>query len=129
MNDKWKLLSNLALVIIVTGCASTGQNFDESKVSQIKKGETTEAELTQMFGQPTNRSISSEGTTMLMWTYVEARVKGESFIPFAGAFVGGTTSKQKTLSVNLGPDGKVQNFSSTAGGMETRQTTQGVPNK
>ncbi len=32
MKGTWKLLSNLALLIFLAGCASTGQNFDESKV-------------------------------------------------------------------------------------------------
>lgn len=110
-------------------CASTGENFDVSKVSQIKKGETTEADLVQMFGQPVNRALISEGTTTLTWMYSEARVKGESFIPYAGPWLGGTRSHNKMLTVTLGPDGRVASFSSTAGGMETRQTTQDEPKK
>ena len=114
-----------ASVALLGGCASTGNNFDESKVSQIKKGETTEAQLIQMFGEPQSRGVNSEGVTTLMWMYTESSVKGESFIPYAGAFVGGSRHKQKTLNVTL-LDGKVQSFSSSAGGMETRGTTQAV---
>lgn len=124
-----KILGSLMVGLIIAGCASTGQNFDESKVSQIKKGQTTEAELVQMFGQPTNRAISSEGTTMLTWMYIESRVKGESFIPGVGGFVGGTNSKQKYLTATLGPDGTVQNYTSSSGGTETRQTTQDAQKK
>ena len=64
-----------------------------------------------------------------MWLYSEARVKGESFIPYAGPLVGGTRSAQKNLTVTLGADGKVVSFASSAGGLETRQTAQGVPKK
>src|SRR6266567_1214436 len=82
-----------ALFAILTGCMSVGRNFEESKVSQIKKGETTEADLVQMFGAPQNRTLNSEGQTILTWMYSQSNVKGESFIPFAGAFVGGTDTK------------------------------------
>ena len=114
---------------LIVGCASTGNNFDDSKVSQIKKGETTEADLLQMFGQPQSRSLNSEGQTILTWSYVEARVKGETFIPYAGAFMGGSTSAHKMLTVVL-LAGKVASFNSTAGGTETRQNqVQDVPKK
>jgi outer membrane protein assembly factor BamE (lipoprotein component of BamABCDE complex) len=125
-----KLTLQLAIItiagVILAGCASVGNNFDENKVSQIRKGETTEADLVQMFGQPQGRGMNSEGQANLTWMYTQANVKGESFIPFAGAFVGGTQSKSKTLTVVL-QDGKVKSFTSSGGGMESRGTTQDVP--
>ena len=130
MKSTTNILICAATAFWLIGCASTGQNFDESKVSQIKKGETTEADLVQMFGQPENRAVNSEGTTTLTWNYFEARVKGETFIPYAGPFLGGSRSKQKMLSVTLGPDGKVASFSSSAGGSEFRSgQVQDLPKK
>jgi len=61
-----------------------------------------------------------------MWMYAESTIKGESFIPYAGAFMGGSRSKMKVLTVNLA-DNKVTNFSYSGGGSETRGTTQGTP--
>lgn len=119
---------SVAAVILIIGCASTGNNFDESKVTQIKKGVTTEPELIQMFGPPETRGVNSEGQVNLTWSYTEARVKGESFIPYAGVFMGGTKSAHKMLMVSLGSDGKVTSFSSTAGGTESRDNqVQAVP--
>ena len=133
MNTQLKAILTLSLAVIinilVTGCASTGTNFDQSKVSQIKKGETTEADVIQMFGQPENRSVNSDGIVSLTWMYHESKVKGQSFIPYAGTFMGGTRSKGKTLMVMLGADGKVTSFSSSGGGSESRGTTQDVPKK
>lgn len=126
MNSKIKLAISTALTAALVGCASVGKNYDESKVSQIKKGETTEAELRQLFGEPQAQTVSSEGLKILTWMYSEATVKGESFIPYAGPFVGGTRTKHKSLSVTL-QDGKVQSFTSSGSGMESRGTTQGVP--
>jgi hypothetical protein len=114
------------LALFAVSCASVGNNFDDSKISEIKKGETTEADLVKMFGEPQNRSISSENGLTLTWIYSEAKVKGESFIPYAGAFMGGTRSKMKTLSVMLA-DNKVSSFTYSGGGTETRNTTQDTP--
>lgn len=118
-----------AAAILFNGCASTGQNFSSDKVSQIKKGETTEADLVQWFGPPENRSLNSEGNATLTWNYVESTVKGESFIPYAGHFLGGTRSKHKMLMVSLGSDRKVTSFNFTGGGTESRGTTQDEPKK
>lgn len=119
----------LACCFSMLGCASTGNNFDESRVSHIKKGETTESELIQMFGEPQQRGVNSEGQTTLTWMYVESTVKGESFIPYAGPFIGGSRSKNKTLNVTL-LDGKVANFNYSGGGMETRSNQiQEVPKR
>ena len=114
------------LAVFAMSCASAGNNFDESKISQIKKGETTEADLVGMFGAPQNRSVNSDSGLTLTWIYSEARVKGESFIPYAGPFLGGTRSKSKTLSVMLA-DNKVTSYTYTGGGTETRNMTQDTP--
>ena len=114
------------LALFAASCASVGNNFDDTKISQIKKGETTEADLVKMFGEPQNRSVSSENGLTLTWIYSEAKVKGESFIPYAGAFMGGTRAKSKTLSVILA-DNKVTSFTYTGGGTEIRNTTQDTP--
>jgi len=120
-------ISLSALCMFAAGCASAGNNFDESKISQIKKGETTEADLVGIFGDPIQRGLDSNGMTTLTWMYVESRAKGESFIPYAGPFIGGTRSKNKTLNVTLN-DGKVANFNFSGGGTETRSNQlQDVP--
>ena len=128
----YQILLPIALVsaALFAGCASVGNNFDDSKVSQIKKGETTEAELIQIFGEPQNRNVNSEGRTVLIltWTYAESKVRGESFIPYAGAFMGGHDTKSKSLTVTL-QDGKAMSFASSGGGMGSRGMTQDVPGK
>jgi hypothetical protein len=114
------------LTLFAVSCASVGNNFDESKISEIKKGQTTETDLVGMFGPPQNRSVNSDTGLTLTWIYSEAKVKGESFIPYAGAFMGGTRSKSKTLSVMLA-DNKVTSYTYSGGGTETRNTTQDTP--
>lgn len=125
-----KIATSLLLisVLAVNGCASAGNNFDSRRVERIQKGVTTERELADMFGPPTQRGISSEGGKTLTWVYSEARVKGETFIPFAGAFVGGTTTKTKTLVVKLAGD-TVSGYEYTGGGFEVGGTVKPDPEK
>jgi hypothetical protein len=121
------LLTGLCTAVLsLFGCASSGNNFDESKISAIKKGVTTETDLVQWFGEPQNRSVNSESIVSLNWTYAEARVKAESFIPYAGAFMGGGKSKVKSLQVQIA-DNKVTGFTYTGGGSESRNMTQSTP--
>ena len=83
-----------------------------------------------MFGQAESSGINSEGMTTLGWHYMESRVKGVSFIPCAGRFIGGSRSSHKMLTVTLNADGKVMSFNSSAGGSETRSNqVQEVPKK
>ena len=121
------ILSLIACTALLCSCASVGNNFDSRKITEIKKGETTEAELSKMFGPPAQRGVNSESGTTLTWLYSEARVKGETFIPFAGAFVGGATSKVKTLVVQLDQQGKVASYNYSGGGFESTGTTQPDP--
>ena len=79
-----------------------------------------------MFGEPENRSVNSDNATTLTWIYSEAKVKGESFIPYAGAFMGGTKAKNKTLSAVL-TNSIVASYTYSGGGMETRNMTQDTP--
>ena len=110
---------------IITGCASTGNNFDESRLSQIKKGETNEAQLVNWFGQPESRSVNSEGVCKLTWLYAEAKVSGQAFIPYAGPFLKQGQSKSKTLTVTIA-DGVVTGYTYSGANGETRGSTQSV---
>jgi len=69
-------------VAIFGGCASTsqGRKFDDSYVSQIKKGVTTKAQIRQHFGEPVSVSKSSEIET---WTYSYSDAYGRAYVQAA----------------------------------------------
>lgn len=116
----------IPLMLILVGCASVGHQFDSTKIQSITKGETTESQLVAMFGPPMTKGINSEGEEVLTWMYTEAQVKGQTFVPFAGAFIGGMNSKTKTLTVSLA-GGKVTKYQYSGGGFESTGTTQKDP--
>jgi hypothetical protein len=76
--DMRKLILGLGFSFLLAGCASVGQDFDEGKISQIQKGVTTEQEVISEFGQPTSRSVDSEGNSVLIWTYSHANAFGKA---------------------------------------------------
>ncbi len=79
-------------------------DFDESRVEYIKKGETGEARIVELFGAPGGRYIypmvKEPGQTALVYQYVRV----DRIVSTPGAV---TQSARKNLRVTLGPDGKV----------------------
>jgi len=82
-----------------------GQDFNEANVSNIQKGITTESDLVAWFGKPSNRVTTSDGKVSLMW----AHYTSQGFVA--------AHSTSKTLTVTLGPDGKVADYSLSGGEM------------
>ena len=80
-----------------------------------------------MFGTPYSRLVNSEGITTLTWLYHEMKIKGQTFIPIVGPFLGGAETKNKVLIVTLEPDGKVKHFESSGGDSEIRHRTLDLP--
>jgi outer membrane protein assembly factor BamE (lipoprotein component of BamABCDE complex) len=64
----------LSLGILLSSCASSGKKFNSERVSEIKDGSTTKAQIEEIFGAPysrTSMSTSANGAT-LRYTYVYA---------------------------------------------------------
>ena len=100
----------MVLPLMISGCASTGQQMDKSKVDQIKKGVTTRAELEQMFGVPFNSMILGDGRRQLIFTFSKTQMKGQSLIPVIGGLVGGQTNRYQMLQVILNKDNIVDDY-------------------
>ncbi|OHE20306.1 MAG: hypothetical protein A2525_03675 [Sulfurimonas sp. RIFOXYD12_FULL_36_11] len=56
----------IGVLLMSSGCARVGYEFNSEQVRQIKIGETTQNDITVMFGQPWRKGIEN-GVTM--WTY------------------------------------------------------------
>lgn len=84
------------LTLALIGCASFGTDFKQEDVASIHKGETTEAQLLQTFGNPYTTTSNSNGTRTLTWTYAHAT----AFSP----------GKGKSLMVKLNESGVVEKY-------------------
>jgi hypothetical protein len=100
-----KALASVAMIGIALGaCASGGNEVlrqqDANAVNQlIVDGRTTRADVERVYGPPTTTSFADAQNEI--WTYRWARTtaKGENFIPYVGAFVGGQDVQKKELVI------------------------------
>lgn len=90
-----KMIFTLIGSLLLAGCVYTGTNFDESKLANVQKGQTTKQEVISYFGEPSSTSVDSEGNELLMWTY-----------SIGSAF--GADAKILTVKTH---DGKVESYS------------------
>lgn len=95
-----KILTVIALCVAVAACATSGRPIGNDQLSSVQEGVTTRSEVVAMFGPPLATTRNSDGTEVLSWGY--------SKVGFAGSSV-----ESQGLSVVIGPDGTVTNYSVT----------------
>lgn len=69
--------------------------------------------VVSMFGQPTTRSVSSDGSITITYAYAHTQVRPETFIPYIGAFIGGADTRSNSATLRFGADGKLIDYSSS----------------
>lgn len=110
-----KQIIAIALVALLAGCASSGVRVTDDQISQFKEGQTTQQEVITALGAPTSRMRNSDGTTILMYTYAEARTRGATFIPIVGMFAGGVDTRYSSVSMTFDKDGVLENHTTFGG--------------
>ena len=96
-------------VLFLIGCVSVpiqqGSDFDETKVSQIVKGQTTTEEIVSWFGQPFSKNTLSETQQKWIYSSTQGEVTGGMLSTHA-------RTKTKTLDLLI-TEGVVVNFAYT----------------
>lgn len=67
---RFKLGVLAVAMVLFAGCATVGQDFPTHNVDQIQLGETTRAEIQEMFGEPWRTGLKDGKRT---WTYGKYR--------------------------------------------------------
>lgn len=67
---KARMSAALIVVLLLAGCATVGRDFPTHPVDQITVGETTRAEIQEMFGEPWRTGVEDGKRT---WTYGKYR--------------------------------------------------------
>jgi hypothetical protein len=101
---KIRIVLAVSVVLCLTSCAS--YEITQSKLNQIRKGSTTEADLVELFGPPDTEWSGFQGNISLDWF----RSEGPSiagYLPVVGQFAGGLDLDVQQLSVVIGPGGRV----------------------
>ena len=103
------LVAALLLSSCLTILASYPSTITQENVNQIRPGQTTEADLVNLFGIPTTRFVDLAHYTAIDWfRSVPAPVK--SYIPFIGSCLGGLNVEAQQLTVVLSPGGTVVRY-------------------
>lgn len=114
MGRRINFLKRSLIYIIAFGlsaCASSGVMIDDQKLQQIKKGETTEAQVIGFLGQPTTISTSG-GQRILIYAGAHVQARPASFIPVVGMLAGGGDVRSSSVVIRV-QDGVVADISSS----------------
>lgn len=111
----------IAVAGIAAGCASSsGTKIEAADARFIQKGRTTKSELIQKLGKPDEATMDSNGKETVSWIHMATRTDAKTFIPFAGAFIGGGTSDTTILKVSLDKRGIVSDYEYSGGHQVTK---------
>ena len=105
----------IALLILISGCASTsysvGNSFSSENVAKIVKDKTTSAQLVQLFGEPYTKSVISSNEEKWIYMHTSGTSSAQSYVFTMDVK---TTGTQKTLDILL-KDEVVINYAFTEG--------------
>ncbi len=115
----------LIVSLILAGCASSGNKqlakMDAQSVDlSILDGQTTKAEVLNLFGNPSHIDYDVNGNEKWFYKHVKARAKAINFIPVANAFVQGTNETHKQLVIMFDDEEVVKKHAFSMADGETR---------
>ena len=123
-----KKLILITTMLLLSSCAGLTQKtgnqelFNDNKISQLKKGETTKSELVSMFGTPHSGEHkitewnSTEKETLMMYFASYSKANPLLTIPIIGDLImlnkenNGVYSKQRTLNITLNEDNLLKDY-------------------
>lgn len=74
---------------------------------------STMADVVAALGKPGSTYSMSDGTTIITYVRMRARVKGASYIPVVGLFASGAKSKVSIRTFTFGQDGLLRSFTTS----------------
>ena len=101
------------LVAALSGCAAGGVKVTEVQLSSFKAGETTRTQVIASAGAPSVQMRLADGTSVVVYSYFEAKVRPETFIPFVGGLVGGSDSTSTTSTLRFDANDRLIDTTST----------------
>jgi outer membrane protein assembly factor BamE (lipoprotein component of BamABCDE complex) len=111
-----KKLAVFAAVLVLAGCAGTGNDSlrseSEATVStKIVEGKTTKDEIRNLFGSPAKTDFTDGG--LEIWRYEFTKVSGDAvdFVPVVNLFGSSASGKKKELVVMFDTSNIVKRYS------------------
>lgn len=110
----------------LAACASYGnvalkQETSATIAQKIVKGQTTQAQVREMFGSPSSADFTDSGNQIWRYSFAQSTAMGRNFIPYANMFSSGANIESKELVVFFDKNGVVQNYSMEASKSQSKQ--------
>lgn len=99
--------------LILSGCASTGTNFDASKRSDLSEGMSPAQVEETMGAEPENVTTQSGRVAQYTYSYSEAHSTPLAFVPIVGGLMDTTESSGKLLAIYFDQDERVERWNYT----------------
>lgn len=106
-----KLSIVLFVVLIFTGCVTTGRKIDLSAQNKIIVGKSSKADVVKLIGDPSGITNRTDGNSMWVYTYNKSKPNAAAFIPIAGIAFTKTTSKGENVYICFDKNDIVQSIS------------------
>jgi len=125
MLKQFNLIMILGVSFFLTGCAVNSGNTKLAKTNneQINsifvKGKTTQAEVKEAFGEPSDTDIMSDGKVKWIYKHIKSSDMMRNYIPVVNWFSVGTNDTTKKL-VLIFKDEILVDFSSSSAKGETK---------
>jgi outer membrane protein assembly factor BamE (lipoprotein component of BamABCDE complex) len=97
---------------VLSACASSGHKVNPTAISQFENGKTTYEQVIAALGAPTTDVIASDGKRTFIYSYAEYKTRPETFIPYIGAFVGGSDVASSAVIFKFAANGTLVDYSS-----------------
>lgn len=95
----------MVLCCALAACISAGVDVKPEQLSSFRQGKATLEEVVGELGSPTAQTSLSNGSTILIYSFVTSRPRPESFIPFIGPFFGGADTRSATVVFEFDENG------------------------
>jgi hypothetical protein len=109
------MISTTILAIALAGQAAASQPtpMPTPTAAPFTIGTTTYQTVIDQLGRPSATSALGDGTKVIVYMSSRTKVKGASYVPIVGLFAGGAKSRMVIRTFTFGPDGLLQNYSTT----------------
>lgn len=121
------VFTTLALVLIafMAGCATAGNDSlrkesEESVSLKIVEGQTTQAEIKEMFGSPFETTFTDGGLQVWKYELVKAKADAASYVPIVSLFAASSSGTKKELTILFDENEVVKKYNMSESAIKAR---------
>jgi outer membrane protein assembly factor BamE (lipoprotein component of BamABCDE complex) len=89
----------LLLCLGLCGCATVGKPMKDTQLTQLQDGVTTQKEVLEIMGEPSDKTIIDTGEEKWTYIYARSRPTWASFVPYVNLFESGAVTKGQKLEI------------------------------